>query len=116
MKRPDWWTREYDGDRIRWQAGDLVAWNERESGERCGKQFLADLQLASHVGEFDREVFDQPHVDFEGRHNNRGWNETESRYYLSRSFVAVFWRWGVAVQWRGRRIGRFDWAFFQGED
>lgn len=105
-----WSYRNYDGARVRWQIGDLLALTERESGDRAGKRFVFDLALADHIGEFDEETYNLPHTSFDGRTSNRGWNEAESHYYLSYSFYVVIWRWGLAVQLRGREIGRFDWT------
>lgn len=116
MKRPEWLNANFYGDRIRWQVGDLLAATENETGEKTGKRFSIDLALADHVGEFDDETYNLPHVLFDGRESNRGWNEAESHYYLSYSILMLFWRWGINVIWRGREIGRFEWSLPDEDD
>jgi hypothetical protein len=115
-RRPEWLTREYYGDRVRWQIGGLLSLSEKDSCCKAGKRFVVDLALADHVGEFDDETFNLPHTSFDGRESLQGWNEAESHYYLSYSFYLVIWRWGIAVQWRGREIGRFDWRLPNEDD
>jgi hypothetical protein len=98
---------EHDSDRVCWQIGDLLAASERDSGFRSGARFVIDLALADHIGEFDTSSYTGP---------GRTYNAEESRHYLSRSFYFIAWRWGVSVQWRGRRITRDGWALPEEEE
>lgn len=117
MKRPGWLSLDWYGDAIRWQIGDLLKTDEKESGCKAGHRFVIDLALADHIGEFDRETYNLPYASpVDGKTTNCGWNEAESHYYLSYSFYVVIWRWGFAVQLRGREIGRFDWALADEDD
>lgn len=88
-------TYEHDGDRVRFLAGNLHAWDEREQGGRRGPELLICLST-DHVGEFDKRVYGD-----RWRH--------DSQWFLSHHASFVIWHWGVSLTIRGRAIDGPAW-------
>lgn len=84
-------TDEYYGDRFHCTIGDLVKWNEDESGYRCGREVSFDFGY-SHRGDFDNEVYGERRY-------------LDSRWYLTYFANLQIWRWGIWISLRGKRIG-----------
>lgn len=84
------------GDNERWEAwwGDLVTFNEDESGCRSGATFNAEYSI-DHLGNFD---------------SVHRWPQPEKlREYLTHTVSVCVWRWGFTLMWRGRDITGTHW-------
>lgn len=100
MKLPGWvpslkymrksGTTDYYGDRFRYTIGDLVRWNEEESGCRSGREVSFEFGYA-HIGDFDNEVYGERRY-------------LDSRWYLTYFFNLQLWRFGAWFSLRGKPI------------
>lgn len=87
-----WHQKHYShwGERLRVDVGDLHIEAEHDYGEPLGLQFGVDVNFYDSSGQFNR--------------TNRMVIPNALEQWQSHSVNVVFWRWGVYVAWRGRRI------------
>lgn len=85
-RKRHWFNRcyEWQNDRIRFMAGDLLAEGEKEGGGNTGPQFSVEVALAQEdIPEY--YLVDNPNAKYD-------------IHYVS----IVVWRWGIYFSVRGR--------------